>query len=618
MKKFSLLFGTAALALMAGGQLSANAASNDTTSISVVLKSRDSAGLQNYVYNTVDPSSPDYKQYLTPTQFATKFGQPDSVVDQYKKLFSKYKVKTTARPGNLTIKVTGKYSNIVKALKAKPSHKTGKYKTVYTLPKSLKSKTAAVIGLYTQQPKKKKATTTKPKSKLQIHSHADLNTETKPDTSLSDNEFSKQYGAAKFTNRYHLDDLYKQGHEGQGQSVGVITLVDFHNSDVKHYLDQIGVNDDMSRVTKYYANESKTIVAKDLNKKKTGAKIAAQGEATLDVNQATSVAPKAHVNVYVGADPKNKNQNDHNYFNTFAQAVTGNRDRQITTSFAVLNEIVGNPSGFSETPKQYTDAFNILFQQAAAQGITIFNASGDNGARDKPSSKVNLGIVSPFAVQVGGTTLPYQRIINGKLINVTKERAWGDDYTMSAKEVKNQQFGASGGGFSVLNPLPRFQQGVSGIGTFRAANFVKYDKSGKGSLNKNAAVFFGTHTGYNVPDVAANADPKTGYAIYVTSGNPSGKHESKWYGPSGGTSFAAPQVAAANAVMNSGLSSSTGFWGPQIYKYAQQDDSPFTPLDDADNNNNLYYTGQPGKLYNQATGLGTIDFGKLFTKFSNK
>ncbi|ORN38926.1 hypothetical protein FAM23282_01963 [Lentilactobacillus parabuchneri] len=77
-------------------------------------------------------------------------------------------------------------------------------------------------------------------------------------------------------------------------------------------------------------------------------------------------------------------------------------------------------------------------------------------------------------------------------------------------------------------------------------------------------------------------------------------------------------MAGANAVMNSGRDTPLGFWNPQIYKFATESDSPFNVLDDADNNNNLYYTGQPGKLYNQATGLGTINFDKLFSKFQSE
>ncbi len=54
-----------------------------------------------------------------------------------------------------------------------------------------------------------------------------------------------------------------------------------------------------------------------------------------------------------------------------------------------------------------------------------------------------------------------------------------------------------------------------------------------------------------------------------------------------------------------------GFWNAQIYQLAQKSDSPFHPLNATTDNSNLYYTGQPGTVYNQASGLGTTDFAKL-------
>lgn len=65
------------------------------------------------------------------------------------------------------------------------------------------------------------------------------------------------------------------------------------------------------------------------------------------------------------------------------------------------------------------------------------------------------------------------------------------------------------------------------------------------------------------------------------------------------------------AVMNSDRSQRMGLWNPQLYALAQTDHSPFTRLDAATNNGNLYYVGQPGKVYNQAAGLGTVNFEKL-------
>ena len=49
-----------------------------------------------------------------------------------------------------------------------------------------------------------------------------------------------------------------------------------------------------------------------------------------------------------------------------------------------------------------------------------------------------------------------------------------------------------------------------------------------------------------------------------------------------------------------------------IYALANNGNSPFNTLDSNKDNSNLYYTGQPGKKYNQATGLGTVNYGKLY------
>lgn len=59
-----------------------------------------------------------------------------------------------------------------------------------------------------------------------------------------------------------------------------------------------------------------------------------------------------------------------------------------------------------------------------------------------------------------------------------------------------------------------------------------------------------------------------------------------------------------------------GLWNAQIYQLAQdKEKTPFTVMDSNTNNSNLYYTGQPGKLYNQATGLGTVNFQKLYDNY---
>lgn len=123
----------------------------------------------------------------------------------------------------------------------------------------------------------------------------------------------------------------------------------------------------------------------------------------------------------------------------------------------------------------------------------------------------------------------------------------------------------------------------------------------------------GHGTGRATPDVSADADPWTGYEEYFTgfSGSPL---EDGW----GGTSFVAPQLNGATAAIDSLLGRRVGFWNPAIYRFAAQEDSPFTPLDTASSgNDNLYYTGTPGQRYNVGSGLGYPDLADLARDFAD-
>ncbi len=94
-------------------------------------------------------------------------------------------------------------------------------------------------------------------------------------------------------------------------------------------------------------------------------------------------------------------------------------------------------------------------------------------------------------------------------------------------------------------------------------------------------IILGTGNSRNIPDVAGNADLRTGYAIFVSGNKVSLKAKThqiiktpvKMWLVDGGTSYTSPQMAGANAVMNSGRQTPIGFWNPQIYKFAQEGDS---------------------------------------------
>lgn len=585
---------------------------SSTVVANIALKPQSTSQLVDYAYDTVDPTSPYFHQYLTPDQVATKFGRSSADINDFTTYLAKYHLKSAVYPGNLALKVWGTRVNLIKAFNAKRVTTGKTYRTKVSLPAKLSDQTVSVIGVYSKKPKvSKKASVTPslPKSP------------TTPNTDLSKTAFSKRYGALKFADRYQLNNLYSKGLTGKGQRIGVIQLSDFKTSDVLKYWNQSGVSDDAGRINKIYPIESAKTGKLLMSLGVSGAQI----ESTLDVNQSGAVAPDANIDAYIGISLDNVTSSTSAYYTTFMKAISDNRDQQLTTSFGPNVELDSKwEENASSSMRAYSDAFNIMLEQAAVQGITVFRASGDYGPREEPSKSFNhVFSTSPYQVITGGTTLPYTKIVGGKLVTVNKERAWGNTYTNP--KTKPSIYPGSGGGFSLLNPTPRYQIGISGVNTFRAIDLLKYTKGGY-LIQKNPRIVFGTGTGRNLPDVSANADNMTGYATYVSGNNlaynPKTKiitnHPSKTWMVNGGTSFVAPQMAGANAVMNSGRDTSVGFWNPQIYKFATESDSPFTVLDDADNNNNLYYTGQPGKLYNQATGLGTINFDKLYGKFQSE
>ncbi len=197
----------------------------------------------------------------------------------------------------------------------------------------------------------------------------------------------------------------------------------------------------------------------------------------------------------------------------------------------------------------------------AAQGQTIFAASGDSGAYDNRSNTSLLSVDDPAAQ-------PYMTAAGGtSLTTAGAGGAWKSETTWSG----------GGGGISVQWPLPTWQQGVA-----TAAN--------KASTAMR-----------NVPDVSLDADPYTGYSIFLNGG---------WY-LYGGTSCAAPLWAAFTALVNQQRQANgnapLGFANPIIYSLANA--SNFHDI--ADGSTNQYYPAVTG--YDDATGWGSFNGAFLLT-----
>jgi subtilase family serine protease len=284
-------------------------------------------------------------------------------------------------------------------------------------------------------------------------------------------------------------------------------------------------------------------------------------------------------------------------------------------------------------------AENILFEQMAAQGQSIFASSGDTGAfecirdgtfSDHAPIEAADPASQPWVTGTGGTSFesfdpgdnPNPRYPYGtEAVWNTLDVCHGNNSSKATSTgiVDCGLYGASGGGHSIFWPMPNYQRGPGVISP--------YTVSGP----SNCALARTGQPCREGPDVSANADPLTGYAEYCTgstyvSPNPTGKeYESTCLGLTktpgapgwfhiGGTSLSAPLWGALFSDRDAFQGHRSGaanyllyglFDNPRTYAFAFHDITGFHQV----SNNNGYYPVTPG--YDQATGIGTPNFAAL-------
>ncbi len=203
-------------------------------------------------------------------------------------------------------------------------------------------------------------------------------------------------------------------------------------------------------------------------------------------------------------------------------------------------------------------------KRAALKKITITVASGDDGAGDGWSGKkaqVDLPAGLANFTAVGGTQLVLKA-----------DGTWGSEKTWSGS-------GATGGGRSLRTPVPDYQKDV-----------VMPD-------NLNNPAF----KGRGVPDIAGNADPRSGWNTYTDQG----------ISAIGGTSASAPAKAVAAAMISQATGKPTGFWNPTLYRLGKTNPEVYHDIT-VGNNTDGGVKGYPaGPGWDASTGWGSINIGKM-------
>jgi kumamolisin len=277
----------------------------------------------------------------------------------------------------------------------------------------------------------------------------------------------------------------------------------------------------------------------------TGSPSGPDGEVMLDVEVVGAIATQAHIAVYFSPNT------DAGFLDAITTAIhdASNKPSIISISW-------GGPE--SSWTSQAMNAMDAAFQAAAALGITVCVAAGDNGSSDGVTGggdHVDFPASSPFALACGGTRLSAQGA------SIDQEVVWND----------GAGGGSTGGGISAVFPAAAWQSGLHA----RKAQGAELALSMRG-----------------VPDVAGNADPDTGYQVRIDGSNT----------VIGGTSAVAPLWAALIARINQNAGKPAGYLNPQIYK------SPQTFRDITQGNNGDF---EAAAGWDACTGLGSPDGAEL-------
>jgi kumamolisin len=222
---------------------------------------------------------------------------------------------------------------------------------------------------------------------------------------------------------------------------------------------------------------------------------------------------------------------------------------------------------------------NETLKDAASLGITVCFASGDDGSSDGVKdghAHVNFPASSPYALAVGGTTIPSKGSTQPDVV-------WREGTGLNDGGAND---GSTGGGVSAIFPRPSWQSQIS-----------------VNSVNSAGA------SGRCLPDISANADwTKSPYLMFVDGAKQ----------PNGGTSAATPLVASLLTLITSQRPAGkrVGYISPVLYQAAAQGGGTIGSAgctDVVSGNNNTAAVGgySASRGYDAASGWGTPNGKKL-------
>jgi kumamolisin len=568
----------------------------DTITVSLVLKVKHPEALEAFVTLSQEPLSPTYHHFLSTREFADLFAPSQGDIATIRRFLAGFGITVDeVYADRLLIKATGTADAFNQAFSAdmhdvrENGRRFHRHHHDPVIPLLIRDLLVAVEGL-SNEPKF-------------AHRHHSLTNNTPfptptpvlPKSGAIATGVPGSFTVGDTANLYNINPLYAAHVDGTGRTVGIVTLAGFDPADAFTYWNLVGLSTKANRLTQVHVDGGGEISAD-----------AGTGETCLDVEQSGGLAPGAKVVVY---DAPNS---DAGFIDLFYKAASDNVVDTMSCSWGLAEAFLfPEVVGVDNRPQMI--AFHQAFLEAAAQGISVFAASGDSGAFDINDAfndpvanvlTVDHPANDPAITAAGGTTTPFTTNFGPGTPDfvVAKEQVWGWD-ALEAYLVQNVDPGflhalfpaGAGGGVSTFWPVPLYQRGVQGIRKTEPNQSIIFDDgTGPVDLLDLPAGF----AGRNVPDVSLDADPFSGYLLVST---PDGGLLSGF----GGTSFVAPQLNGIMALVSQANGSRRlGLINPMLYRFKRQVGAG-APLVDIRAGDNWFYAGIPG--YDPGAGLGVLN-----------
>ncbi|MGD0412956.1 MAG: choice-of-anchor tandem repeat GloVer-containing protein, partial [Verrucomicrobiota bacterium] len=370
--------------------------------LAIGLPLRNKAELTNLLQAIYNPASPDYRHYLTPAQFAERFGPTEQDYRAVTEFAVANGLKVAAtHPNRTLLDVAGTVSSIEKALHvtmrtyAHPREKREFYAPDAEPSLDLAAPVLHISGLDNYL-------LPHPMNLRKLPGGGAMGllpaTGSGPGGAYMGNDFRAAYvpGLAL---------------TGTGQSVGLLEFDGYYPSDITNYAGLAGLP----------AVPLKNVLLDGFNGVPGGGNI----EVALDIDMAVCMAPGlSSVIVYEGEEPDD----------VLNRMATDDLANQLSASWTYPID--------AETEQ--------IFQQFGAQGQSFFNAAGDGDAYVGPVSPPSD---DPNLTSVGGTTLT----TSGPGGAWVSETVWNWDVEFGA----DYDGEGTGGGISATYPIPFWQTNLS-------------------------------------------------------------------------------------------------------------------------------------------------------------